>query len=141
MGCEWDAFRGDCTGRGWSGKSRAFSMRKPSMFPFLLGDRSKRGNRAESPVEAEVFVGGGLRDPKYQIEGSFRRRSCCIRRTSTGEVAARITRKRVNPKVLLGDEVFSLVVQPGLDYGLVMGFIVVLDRICPRPAGPCLCSC
>lgn len=113
-------------------------MRKSLKFPFL-GHRSKCENGAESDLEAEVCI-GGTRGPEYSVEGSFRRRNCCIRRTSSGDVVAKISRKRVNPKVLLGDEVFSLVVQPGLDNGLIMGLVIVLDRICCGPVGPLLCS-
>ncbi|PKI41014.1 protein LURP-one-related 5-like [Punica granatum] len=135
----WNAYGGDCTGRGQSRKFRLFSMRKSLAIPFLDYNSSYK-DEAKPELEAEVFIGGS-RGPEFRIEGSFRRRNCCIRRTSTGEIVAKISRKRVNPKVLLSNEVFSLVVQPGLDNGLIMGFIVVLDRICCRPIGPLLCSC
>lgn len=58
----------------------------------------------------------------------------------TGEVVAKIARKKVNPTVVLGDDVFSLVVQPGLESQLIMAFVVILDRICVKPFAPSLCS-
>lgn len=54
---------------------------------------------------------------------------------------ARITRKRVrNGGVVLASDVFSLVIKHGFDAEMVMGFVVVLDRICRKSFGPILCS-
>jgi len=82
--------------------------------------------------------------PGYRVEGSFSRRSCKIRRGSDGREAARITRKSAGvasrPVATLGDDVFSLVVQPGVDVTTVMAIVVVMDRICRRPHTPMVCS-
>lgn len=93
--------------------------------------------------EAEIFMGGstikGHQVPDFKIEGSFRARDCKIT-TPTGEVAAKLARKRVNSTILLSDDVFSLVVQPGFDAQLIMAFVIILDRISSRPFAPVLCS-
>ncbi|KAG5243222.1 protein LURP-one-related [Salix suchowensis] len=57
------------------------------------------------------------------------------------EVVANISRKRVNnTTILLSDDVFSLVVQPGFDSQLIMAFLIVLDRISSKPFSPVMCS-
>ncbi|XP_020406797.1 protein LURP-one-related 5 [Zea mays] len=83
--------------------------------------------------------------PGYRVEGSFSGRSCKIRRGSDGREAARVTRKSAGvasrPAATLGDDVFSLVVQPGVDVATVMAIVVVMDRICRRrPYTPMVCS-
>ncbi|GKV04260.1 hypothetical protein SLEP1_g16440 [Rubroshorea leprosula] len=132
MQYQWNAYRGDQEMRRRKcKKSKVFSMRTPS----LLFQRQRKD-------QAEVFLPGLSKKgqvPDFRIQGSFRSRNCLIR-TATGEVAAKITRKRVNSTVLLSDDVFSLVVQPGFDMELIMAFVVVLDRICANPFTPILCS-
>ncbi|CAL4904508.1 unnamed protein product [Urochloa decumbens] len=80
----------------------------------------------------------------YRIEGSFSRRSCKIRRGSDGKEAARITRKSAGvasrPVATLGDDVFSLVVRPGVDVATIMAIVVVMDRICHKPYKTMVCS-
>jgi uncharacterized protein YxjI len=82
--------------------------------------------------------------PGYRIEGSFSRRSCKVRRGSDGKEAARITRKNAGvasrPVATLGDDVFSLVVRPGVDVATIMAVVVVMDRICRGPYTPMVCS-
>nr|CAB3488906.1 unnamed protein product [Digitaria exilis] len=82
--------------------------------------------------------------PSYRIEGSFSRRSCKIRRGSDGKEAAGITRKNAGvasrPVATLSDDVFSLVVRPGVDVATIMAIVVVMDRICHRPYTPMVCS-
>ena len=81
--------------------------------------------------------------PGYRVEGSFSGRSCKIRRRSDGREAARVARKSAGvasrPAATLGDDVFSLVVQPGVDVATVMAIVVVMDRICRRPYTPMVC--
>ena len=82
--------------------------------------------------------------PAYRIEGSFSRRNCKIRRGSDGKEAARIGRKSAGvasrPVATLGDDVFSLVVRPGVDVATIMAIVVVMDRICHKPYTPLVCS-
>ncbi|CAN6380388.1 unnamed protein product [Urochloa humidicola] len=116
-----------------------------------------RCSALKSSDEAEVHMSGtatssGLscKHPQaaapaaYRIEGSFSRRSCKIRRGSDGKEAARITRKSAGvasrPVATLGDDVFSLVVSPGVDVATIMAIVVVMDRICHKPYTPMVCS-
>nr|CAB3459201.1 unnamed protein product [Digitaria exilis] len=99
--------------------------------------------------EAEVSMSGCSTasnhsgySPSFWIEGCFRRRSCKIR-SSDGKKVARIMRKKAeaaSSSLTLGDDVFSLVVEPNVDCTMIMAFIVVLDRICWRPCTPMICS-
>lgn len=137
MQYQWNAYRGD-QGYRTSPKSREFTMRRSrSMI---------HSSRRE--YEAEVFMGsssgGGPnkdknRTPDFKIEGSFSRRNCKIT-SGSGTLVAKITRKRVNNTMLLNDDVFSLVVEPGSDPDLIMAFVIILDRISPKPFAPILCS-
>ncbi|KAM0896019.1 hypothetical protein ACQ4PT_023444 [Festuca glaucescens] len=87
--------------------------------------------------------------PGFRVEGCFSRRSCKIT-GSDGHEAARISRKKSGASstvavassrpVSLGDDVFSLVVRPGVDAATVMAIVVVMDRICRRPYAPMACS-
>lgn len=131
MQCQWHAYKGENDNGKRTPNLRVFSMRRTSLL-FQKNDN----------VEAEVFLGGCPKHgqaPDFTIEGSFTRRNCIIR-SSTGEITAKISRKRANTVVLLGDDVFSLVVQPGFDQELAMAFVVILDRICRKPYTPVLCS-
>lgn len=107
-------------------RRRLFSMRKCSLL--------QKGH------EAQVSMSGPCGSGSFWVEGCFARRSCKIR-GGGGEEVARITRKNAGAATaLLGDDVFSLVVQPGADCALVMAFVVVLDRICWQPYTPRICS-
>ncbi|XP_078169195.1 protein LURP-one-related 8-like [Carex rostrata] len=67
--------------------------------------------------------------PSFRIEGCFEKRSCKIY-NSRGDKVAQISRKTTGQaSVLLGNDVFSLVIEPGFDCKLVMAFIIVMDRI------------
>ena len=91
---------------------------------------------------------GHQSSPSFVIEGCFRRRNCKIRRGGDGEEVARIARKKAGATaaapdkapVTLGEDVFSLVVQPDVDCAMIMALVVVLDRICWRPYTPLICS-
>lgn len=113
----WSGFKcGD--GVEMSRRTHAFSMRRRSIL-----------NGCE---QAEVFMGAGDSSPStanFRTEGCFRRRNCKIK-DGKGEEVAQISRKKAkNNSVTLGDDVFSLVIQPGVEAELVMAFLVVMDRI------------
>lgn len=114
----------------------------------------------QSTDDAEAFMssaattsGRGCRaqpspPPGFRVEGCFSRRNCKISR-SDGHEAAWISRKKASAStvaaassrpVSLGDDVFSLVVRPGVDAATVMAIVVVMDRICRRPYAPMACS-
>ncbi|XXG42077.1 hypothetical protein AAC387_Pa01g2425 [Persea americana] len=124
---QWNGFKGD-GGMGAKRGTPVFSMRRRSFL--RIND------------ETEVFM-GGLRNrvqaPDFRITGSFRRR-CCKIQDNAGEVVAEISRKRANAKILLSDDVFRLIVQPGYDCELMMAFVVTIDRIFGKPITPALCS-
>ncbi|XP_054790888.1 protein LURP-one-related 8-like [Prosopis cineraria] len=137
---QWHAYRGE-------GCSKAlFSMRSSGSMVF-------NGGSGDDEEEAQVFMGptssssssSGCKahddTPDFKVQGCFRRRNCVIR-NSQGEIAARISRKRVkNKTVVLGDDVFNLVVQPGFQPQLMMAFVIVLDRIHNKHYyTPLLCS-
>lgn len=79
----------------------------------------------------EVF---GDPDEEYQIEGSFPHRCCKIHKTSmeksSREPVAEIKRK-LDPStnVMLGKDVFLLLLKPGFDSALAMGLVLILDQM------------
>lgn len=144
MQCQWNAYRGeDKTGkRVTSTTSKVFSMRsgstlfhssKEEAIVMMMGSSSGPSTNNSNTDHHQT--------PDFRIEGCFRRRNCKIIKSSSGEMVARIARKRVNNRrILLGDDVFSLAVQPGFDPQLIMAFVIILDRICGKPFAPVLCS-
>lgn len=67
---------------------------------------------------------------EYQIDGSFAQRNCTIYDATTREVMAEIRRKvDISLNVVLGKDVFSLLVKPGFDAAFTMGLVLVLDQI------------
>ncbi|XP_034693750.1 protein LURP-one-related 5-like [Vitis riparia] len=132
MQYQWNGYKGE----GGCGKSLSSSK-------VLFSMRRRSGLIQSKQEEAEVFMGGAKKQrttPDFRIEGSFMRRNCKIRSAVTGELVAKIARKKVNTTVLLADDVFSLAVQPGFDSQLIMAFVMILDRICVKPFTPFLCS-
>ncbi|KAI4324566.1 hypothetical protein MLD38_030044 [Melastoma candidum] len=117
---QWNAYVGEGDQLTW-----IFSMKRSSRV---------RGNITE---EVELSMAGGSKG--VRVEGSFRGRNCIVRDSTTGEELASITRKRATATVLLDNDVFSMVVQPGgIRSEIVMAFVVIMDRICCR-ALPALC--
>lgn len=134
----WNCYKAPREGldkkRSSMSQQQLFSMRKCSAL--------------QSTDEAEVYMSGiatasgnscrPQSTPSFRIDGCFSRRSCKIR-GSNGKEAARISRKRAgaaSKPVTLGDDVFSLVVRPGVDAATIMATVVVMDRICRRPTDP-----
>lgn len=130
---QWNAYEGDYGCAKSPKSSRVFTMRNTGSGLF--------GRANKSEATAEVFMGSETTSttPDFRIEGCFRRRNCKIR-SSSGQLVANVARKRVNSTVMLGEDVFTLVVQPGFDLDLIMAFVIVLDRICGKLFTPLLCS-
>ncbi|KAK9290767.1 hypothetical protein L1049_008943 [Liquidambar formosana] len=141
---QWNGYGGG-DDNGCGGKSdpilcKVFSMRRRSALV-----------QRQSEDEAEVFMmhgaagrcgtGSKKQHPDFRISGSFRRRNCKIT-SPTGELVANIARKKVivNTTILLSDDVFSLVIQPGFHSHLIMAFLIILDRISAKPFVPAFCS-
>ncbi|KAK8926347.1 Protein LURP-one-related 8 [Platanthera zijinensis] len=76
--------------------------------------------------------GGGIKS-KYDVEGSFSKRSCVVydeRRVK----AAEIRRKEVVCNKTFNGDVFRLIVQPGFDAALAMAIVIVLEQMTGLPA-------
>ncbi|KAG6519651.1 protein LURP-one-related 8-like [Zingiber officinale] len=113
----WRGFK-DKDGMDTSCKTEVFSMRRHSII-----------QRAD---KAEVFMDSPdnhSSEPNFRTEGCFKTRNCKIL-DSNGDEVAHIIHKQVNDSVTLGDEVFSLIIQPSMDTELIMAFLVIMDRIC-----------
>ncbi|XP_074585288.1 protein LURP-one-related 8-like [Curcuma longa] len=71
---------------------------------------------------------GGRAAARYEVEGSYSRRSCTVydeRRRAVAEVRPKETARGVG----FGDDVYRLVVQPAADARLAMAVVVVLDQM------------
>lgn len=85
-----------------------------------------------SSLVVEVY---GDPDEEYQIEGSFPQRCCTIYKTyleksSSRDPAAEIKRKMdPSTNVMLGKDVFLLLLKPGFDSALAMGLVLILDQM------------
>ncbi|KAH9623554.1 hypothetical protein KSS87_011305 [Heliosperma pusillum] len=70
----------------------------------------------------------GRRDWDFEVEGYFPDRDCRIL-DSTGNVIAQVGTKEEIVKVMKSNDVYHVVVQPGVDQAFVCGVIAVLDYI------------
>ncbi|URE21062.1 hypothetical protein MUK42_12516 [Musa troglodytarum] len=113
----WSGFKGE-DGSDPKCRTHVFSMKRRSIL--------------QGCDKAEVYM-DGPKDrsslPHFRTRGCFRRRDCKIL-DSNGEEVAQISHKKVNRSVTLGDDVFSLIIQPYTDTELIMAFLVIMDRIC-----------
>ncbi|TVU50648.1 hypothetical protein EJB05_02027, partial [Eragrostis curvula] len=135
----------------------SLSSKKQSSTSQLVFTMHRSSALQSSSDQAEVHMGATTTSaassslsckhqpaaPSFRIEGSFSRRNCKILGNDSRE-AARISRKKAGvasrPVTTLGDDVFSLVVRPGVDATTVMAMVVILDRICRKPYMPMVCS-
>lgn len=118
----WDAFRGDCYG---CGIKPAFSVIQ-SVSTILSGKPSAK-------VVLNPRKGRKTSICDYEIEGSrYKPSSSFTVFGASREIVAQVTRKQATPGIMLGDDVLSLVVQPGIDKTLVMGLLIIFIRITSR---------
>lgn len=118
----WDAFRGDCYG---CGIKPAFSVIQ-SVSTILSGKPSAK-------VVLNPRKGRKTSISDYEIEGSrYKPSSSFTVFGASREIIAQVTRKQATPGIMLGDDVLSLVVQPGIDKTLVMGLLIIFIRITSR---------
>lgn len=118
----WEAFRGDCYG---SGIKPAFSViqsvstlfwSKPSAKVVLNTTKRRNTNLCD-----------------YEINGSGCKPSSSFTVFSASrKIIAQVTRKQATSEIMLGDDVLSLVVQPGIDQTFVMGLLIIFIRITSR---------
>lgn len=67
---------------------------------------------------------------KYEIEGSYGRRSCAVYDAEKGRRVAEIRQKEASVRgVAFGKDVFRLVVHPGFDAPLAMAIVILLDQM------------
>ncbi|KAF3334865.1 protein LURP-one-related 12-like protein [Carex littledalei] len=102
--------------------SKLFSMKRYSMLQNVY--------KAEVLVKTSADNNKPKLVPGFRIEGCFERRNCKIY-NSKGEEVAQISRKTIGEtsSVLLGNDVFSLVIHPGFNCTMVMAFVIVMDRL------------
>ena len=96
------------------GQKPIFSVRRSSII-------------GRSSMTVEMY--GNTAGDEYQIEGSFAQR-CCTIFNGEKESVAEIKRKvDSSTNVVLGKDVFSLILKPGFDAAFAMGLVLVLDQI------------
>ncbi|XP_020227909.1 protein LURP-one-related 12 [Cajanus cajan] len=107
----WEGFKGE----RMDGDKPIFSVKRASII-----------GRSRGSLTVEMYENPG---EEYQIEGCFSQRCCTVFNAMKESVAE--IRRKVDPttSVVLGREVFSLSVKPGLDAAFAMGFVLVLDQI------------
>jgi uncharacterized protein YxjI len=75
------------------------------------------------------------------IDGCFEKR-CCRVTDGKGKIVAKISRKKTSGKtpVMLSDDVFSLILHPGVECQIIMALLVIMDRICHTSSTPVMCG-
>ncbi|MCD7454164.1 hypothetical protein HAX54_023704 [Datura stramonium] len=146
---EWNGYSGGEDNDGSADLNNStplFVMRRPPSSLFAM-----MGTSTTTSCQAQVYAIGEnnimdvkrRRKPDYKVEGSFRRRNCNIINFD-GNVVANISRKVANATtrttILISDDVFSLVVQPGFEAHIFMAFVIILDRMYPNSYVPLICS-
>ncbi|XAR67780.1 hypothetical protein NMG60_11002678 [Bertholletia excelsa] len=107
----WEGFLGERK----EGQKPRFSVRRSSII-----------GRSSLTVEVYSEPAG---EEHYQIEGSFTQRSCTIYDAAKQTVAEIRRKVDATANVMLGKDVFSLCLKPGLDGAFAMGLVLVLDQI------------
>jgi uncharacterized protein YxjI len=116
----WNAYETEECGNK-EAKSKLFSMKRYSML--------QSADKAQVLLKMLADNNKPKLLPSFKIKGCFEKRDCKIY-NSRGEEVAQISRKTTSDaSVLLGNDVFSLVIQPGFDCQLVIAFLILLDRI------------
>ena len=120
VGSRWEGYK-------WRGQRQElrpwFTVTRP-VRPFRW---SHGGPASSSPCE--FWCDTTSRVTRYTIAGECRagsgKQGCRIVDEATGLVAAEVKRKVTASGVALGEDVLSLVVEPGTDLSLVMGLVLV----------------
>ncbi|GLJ37059.1 hypothetical protein SUGI_0750850 [Cryptomeria japonica] len=117
--------------RQWQGfceNNRIFRMKKSTRRWWLSGKKK---------TLAKISLNSS-KNPEFYVEGSFSKKSCAVY-NSAGGVVAEVKRKQAattSPSAcncMLQADVFSLVVHPGYDQKMVMGFVISLDSLSKKP--------
>eukprot|EP01018_Ginkgo_biloba_P027832 Gb_27560 [translate_table: standard] len=107
----WEAFRGDM----FDPREMLFSVKKSSLISVKMRSAKVWLNSNEQTTHWD-----------YKIEGSLCRPSRTIY-SASGSIVAEVKQKQATSQVPLGDDVYHVVVQPGMDQTFVMGFIIVFN--------------
>eukprot|EP01018_Ginkgo_biloba_P027831 Gb_27559 [translate_table: standard] len=107
----WEAFRGDM----FDPREMLFSVKKSSLISVKMRSAKVWLNSNEQTTQWD-----------YKIEGSLCRPSRTIY-SASGSIVAELKQKQTTSQVPIGDELYHVVVQPGMDQMLFMGFIVVFN--------------
>ncbi|KAI4302617.1 hypothetical protein MLD38_038340 [Melastoma candidum] len=81
------------------------------------------GNGTESPPSSPGSLSSRNRNVLYEVEGSYQRR-CCSVYDGQRQLVAEIRRKES-----FGNDVFRLVVQPGMNAAVGMAIVILLDQM------------
>ncbi|OEL14212.1 hypothetical protein BAE44_0024768 [Dichanthelium oligosanthes] len=118
-GYKWRAQKQEPT-RPW------FTVTRP-VRPFSQWSRSRPASSSSSSCEFRCDTTGRVR--RYAIADECRagsgKQGCRIADEATGVVIAEVKRKVTASGVALGEDVLSLVVEPGTDLSLVVGLVLV----------------
>nr|ADE75958.1 unknown [Picea sitchensis] len=115
----WEAFRGDGHGCG----KPVFSVIKSAWTLF--------SSKPSARVVLHPRKGHNTKLCDYQIKGRSlgERTSSFTVFCGSGEIVAQATRKQATSKIMLGDDVLSLVVQPAIDQTFIMGLLIIFNQI------------
>ncbi|XP_078162350.1 protein LURP-one-related 8-like [Carex rostrata] len=103
--------------------SKLFSMNRYSMLHNADKAEVSLRNLADINNKSRLM-------PTFRIDDCGYEKSSSKIYDNRGDEVAHISRKTTRQtSVLLGDDVFTLVIQPGFDCKLVMAFVIVMDRI------------
>ncbi|GLJ10817.1 hypothetical protein SUGI_0135690 [Cryptomeria japonica] len=108
----WDGFRGDTVQR----EKPIFTVTKSSFF--------------SNKIRANVFLDFArqIKRCDYQMEGWSCKSSCTIFSASR-DIIAQFKQKEAKSDLMLGNDVFTLLVQPQVDQAFIMGLIVIFYQI------------
>lgn len=116
LGDHWLVYDGEET------TNPRFSAKK---LVSLLGSNAKEVARLTACGKPD----GGCRNRwEYVVEGSYANRACAVYDGRHGRVAE-IRRKEAAAGVNLGNDVFRLVVEPGMDAAVAMAVVLLLDQM------------
>ncbi|PKA60299.1 Protein LURP-one-related 8 [Apostasia shenzhenica] len=88
----------------------------------------KHASLLQSKSMAHVIPCNWDSGPMYGVEGSFSQKSFAIYDEQRRAVAE-IRRKDPVAGIAFGEDVFSLVVQPGFDHGFAMALVILLEQM------------
>lgn len=88
----------------------------------------KHTNLLSTKWLARMSRGGDTKNAMYEIQGSYLERRCAVY-DERRRCVAEIKRKEAAGGVVLGGDVFSLVVQPEMDTSVAMALVILLDQM------------